>query len=54
MYMAQDGERAKMSESEQKLYDEGMRRCGLCSCWDWPVNHHNDCSGCAKAQYGDE
>lgn len=53
MYMAQDGEKAKMSESEQKLYDEGMRRCGLCSCWDWPVNHHNDCSICAKDQYGD-
>lgn len=43
-----------MSESEQKMYDEGMRECGLCGCWDRPVNHHNDCLICAKAQYGDE
>ena len=32
----------------------GLKRCGLCGCMDSPVNHHNDCYSCAKAQYGDE
>jgi hypothetical protein len=31
----------------------GYKRCGLCGCMDVPVNHHGDCSICAKAQYGD-
>jgi len=37
-------------EGEKK----GLKRCGLCGCMDSPVNHHGDCYGCAKAQYGDE
>ena len=40
-------------EEEQKLYDLGYRRCGLCGCWERPVNHHDDCLICAKAQYVD-
>jgi len=40
-------------EEEQKLYDLGYRRCGLCGWWERPVNHHDDCLICAKAQYGD-
>ena len=40
-------------EEEQKLYDLGYRRCGLCGCWERPVNHHDDCLICAKAKYGD-
>lgn len=42
-----------IEQLEKKMHDKGMRRCGLCGCWDRPVNHHNDCSVCARAQYGD-
>lgn len=44
---------------EQKVEElegekRGLRRCGLCDRMSNPVNHHGDCSICAKAQYGDE
>jgi len=38
---------------EIDCYNKGMDRCGLCGCWDYGVNHHRDCSICAKDQYGD-
>lgn len=44
----------ELTKEEQDLYDIGYRKCGLCDCWGKPVNHHDDCSICAKAQYGDE
>ena len=44
----------ELTPQEQDLYDKGYRLCGLCGCWDTPVNHHDDCFICAKAQYGDE
>lgn len=43
-----------ISDEEEQNFNRGLRKCGLCGCWDWPVNHHDDCSICSKAQYGDE
>jgi len=33
---------------------QGLFRCHLCGQYAHPVNHHDDCAPCAKAQYGDE
>jgi hypothetical protein len=33
---------------------EELCKCTLCGCWDYPVNHHNDCSLCAQLQYGND
>jgi len=32
---------------------QGLKRCTLCGLIRTPVNCHNDCYGCSKAQYGD-
>ena len=49
---ARDGEVKRLIE-DLKQARQGLFRCGLCGQYDHPVNHHNDCAGCARAQYGD-
>lgn len=46
-------ELAEKLKKEVELLTMGYAKCGLCGQYDFPVNHHNDCAGCAQAQYGD-